>query len=371
MGPWSMLSLETKVSDIVLPIETPEPEKQTGRLSTLHLFRRDYIAGQPNRQWISKDGWAEVRAAFSTLSADRKAMYDREKQQNVEKEKHMRESVKKQSDEPILVVQPGGRGARGDTIQTRDDRKQQHLGIEPKVSGLNRSAHVLANLLPSDSEELKDTTTDLQKMSRQTRSYATECNSSGGTNVWPVGETNVLSSLASSRAKGLTLQQATKSFADKCQVIAGPGPDEAPFPRSITIHGKCGALCQLEHSTLERLLHGKITDALQQSVAFDKPTKVVQADVLIAAGIDCGGNRVMKYFFATSVSNKGGYNKPDAVHVMCHVVRANDELATWWEKTKWWLCKWVRSLLDSERWITQTSDDTMSTADKFIYLYKV
>lgn len=68
----------------------------------------------------------------------------------------------------------------------------------------------------------------------------------------------------------------------------------------------------------------------KKTVSFDKPTKVVQSDVLIACLVECGSDKILHYFFITAISGKGGYNKPDAVHVFCKLVSHNgdDDFAT-------------------------------------------
>lgn len=304
-----------------LELENEEPQKC--RLSALHLFRKDYIAGNSqNRQdWFSKGAWEEVRAAFQALQPERREIYERERLNNVEKEKNLRAGSKKQSTQPLLLLQ--GRQNKSEEIVAHET--ELHSGEEPSVSGIDVSAPVLANLLPADFDELNHATTSLANMSKVTRSYATEQNKSTDATTWPVGESNVLAALATTTAKGVSLKQAGKDFSKKCQMVSGPEPGKDVFPETVIIHGQCGTLCQLDYSTKDRLRHSKVAEALSAAASFDKPTKVVQGDVLLACHIECGLGKLMWYFFITAVSQKGGYNKPDAVHVLCDVVDRRDD----------------------------------------------
>ena len=148
--------------------------------------------------------------------------------------------------------------------------------------------------------------------------------------VWPVEEWNALATLAGTRASGKTLVQASNEFSDKSQVIAGSREGEPEFPNKVTIHGKCGVLCQSEFSARERMMHGKVCDALAELVSFDKPTRVVQKDILVSCRIEHTDGEVMRYFFMISISKKGGFNKAGSVQVQCSVIhqRSNDVYAS-------------------------------------------
>lgn len=303
-----------------LQLEDQEP--QMCRLSALHLFRRDYMAGnsQKRQDWFSKGAWEEVRAAFQALQPERREIYERERLNHVEKEKNLRPSSRKQSAQPLLLLQ--GRQNKSEEIVS--DETELHSGQEPPISGINISAPILANLLPADFDELKHATLSLSNMSKASRSYATEQNKSNDATAWPVGESNVLAVLATTTAKRISLKQAGSEFSKKCQVVSGPEPGKDVFPERVIIHGQCGRLCQLDYSTIERLMHSKVVEALSAAASFDKPTKVVQGDVLVACHIECGLGKLVWYFFITSVSQKGGYNKSEAVHVLCDVVHRRD-----------------------------------------------
>lgn len=306
-------------------------ERQLGKLSALHLFRRDYVAGKKEidkrTNWVSAEAWNEVRDAFHALPPERKESYEKQRLNHVDREKSLR-GVKKQSDQPILLL-----SSRSSRTQQVAERKSMlmHSGHEPLVAGINDAAPILANLLPADFDEMCAATENVEDMSKVTRGYATEQNKSTDT-VWPVGEANVLAAMTVASAKGYTLKQAQKDFTQKCQVVCGPEPGLDTFPTKVMIHGQCGALCQLEHSVHLRLLHQRISDALKQAVSFDKPTKAVQSDVLTACRTDHATiGKMMRYFFITAISDTGGYNKPDAVHVMCNVIHQRDmadDLAT-------------------------------------------
>lgn len=306
------------------------------RMSPLHYFRRDYIASQQcagPKNWFSTESWEEVRAAYNALSVERKQRYERERAYNLEKARcegtAANKSTNKRS-QPLLLL-GSNRPLAQQTQQQQDAAVVQSgpAGIEPMVSGLNHPASVLANLLPGDFDKLKSASGNLVDMSRATRLCASEHLKSGDATVWPVEASNVLASLVTIRAKGLTLNDAHKDFCNRCQIIAGPRAGEPEFPKSVFIHGQCGTLCQLEYSTLDRLRHVKVVDALSEAVAFNKPTKVVQDDVLIACCAECGDQKIMHYFFMTAISNKGGYSKADSVQIFCKVVdrRSDDDYA--------------------------------------------
>lgn len=301
-------------------------ESQLCRLSAIHLFRRDLVAGQKGTNWVSRNAWADARDAFNALPPDRQESYETQRLNHVDRERSLRGVSKKQSDQPILLLS----GSKTLDRQVAE-RESKHSGHEPLVAGINDAAPILANLLPADFDQLCAATGSLEDMSKATRGYATEQNKSTET-VWPVGEANVLAAMTVAHAKGYSLKQAKKEFTQKCQVVCGPEAGLETFPKTVMIHGQCSALCQLEHSVHLRLLHEKISDALKEAVSFDKPTKVAQSDVLTACRIDHATmGKMMRYFFITAVSDKGGYNKPDAVHVMCDVIHQRDtadDLAT-------------------------------------------
>lgn len=304
------------------------------RLSALHLFRRDYIAGfqstnTEKRNWFSADAWREVREVFASLPRERQQCYERERDHILERERCLPKPQKKNESTSVLLL--ATRRPASSQAQTEVQVPSQHLGCdEPLVSGINASAPVLGNLMPGDREKLQRATQDLDSLSRVSRGCARECIESGDTTVWPVDESQILASLVSLRAKGKTLSNAASEFSDRCQTVAGPDPSQPAFPKTVEIHGQCGTLCQLEYSTADRLQHGQIVSALQQACSFDKPTKAVQADVLIAACVEGGGSKTLTYFFMTAISGKGGYIKPDSVQILCKVLsrRSGDDFET-------------------------------------------
>lgn len=102
-------------------------------------------------------------------------------------------------------------------------------------------------------------------------------------------------------------------------MIAGPeGCAGGAFPDKVQIHGKCGEMCMLETTAFERLLLEKIVKGLATFVSSGTPTKMVQSDILIAIQTThSDGMESFKYCFISGISSKGGFNKPDAVHVSC------------------------------------------------------
>lgn len=303
-----------------------------GRMSALHLFRKQYIAGKERSEgsWCSKEAWEEVRNAYNMLPPERQAIFEKEQKANVDHEKSL--PRRQQSLMPLVVstkysAKTSSNGELGSDIERLETEKANE---PPTVAGTNCAAPILTNLLPADFDKLVAATSSLEDLSNETNSCAADFVNSSDTTFWPVEESNVLACLAATQAKGMTLRGACKEFYERCQVIAGPEQNQEEFPASVTIHGMCGALCQLEHSAKERLLYGQIVDALEKTVSFDKPTKVVQSDVLIACLVECGSDKILHYFFITAISGKGGYNKPDAVHVFCKLVSHNgdDDFAT-------------------------------------------
>ena len=308
-------------------------------MSALHLFRRQYMQGKhdaPHGPWCSKEAWQEVRCAFDSLPQERKDAFEKERLALVGQNKTL--TKKKSEIMPLLVSSKGcpkttsslaGEGSTSEIVKVADASVPSNVLT---VAGTSCQAPILSNLLPSDSSDLTNATSSLEDLAKATTKRAAELLESTETTVWPVEESNVLACLTATRAKGMSLQGACKEFSERCQMIAGPESDQVEFPQTVTIHGQCGALCQLEYTVRERLLHGEIVSALQKVASFDKPTKVVQSDMLLVCLVNCGGNITTKYFFLTAVSNKGGYNKPDAVHVLCKLVsqdHRDDAFESW------------------------------------------
>lgn len=291
------------------------------RMSALHLFRRDYIAGQPKgKDWFSAAGWAEVKQAFQALSLERRELYESQRQHLVERERHLQRAHPQSRDCGILLLssKPTVSGMSTSQLCKPEGMDDMDLCALPCCRGTGHSAPLLANLLPGELQEV-----DKAAKSAQAFLVATEKHAAQQTDqtAWPLDESNVLSTLATTRAKGHSLKEATRDFCRKSQVIAGPKPDQPLFPSTVVIHGKCSGLCQLEHSVQERVAFNKVVQALTDLSSWDKPTKVVQADVLLACSVLGGDGRppTVLYCFLTAVSSKGGYNPADAVYLLCDV----------------------------------------------------
>ena len=300
-------------------------------LSALHLFRKDYIASQPknSKDWFSKQAWSEVQQAFDELPEHRVLHYRNQKTLNVLKE----HGERNQGYSTMLLMSstnktPSSNLCLGPSTNCENrvslNQNQEHCRVE----GTNHDASILANLLPADPDKLREATNSVADMACASTNVASEHLTSTDATIWPVGETNVLAHLVATRSRGVTLSNAMKDFNRRCQIIAGKPTASPSFPEKVVIHGKCGSLCQLEFSAVERLIHGKVCEALARLVSFDKPTKVVQQDVLVASRCEYDdGSSYVQYFFMTSVSNKGGFNKADSVQVLCTVVdrRSDDD----------------------------------------------
>ena len=297
-------------------------------LSALHLFRKDYIASQPqkSKDWCSKQAWSEARQAFHELPEQRVLHYRNQQTLNALKEKGERN----QGYSTVLLMSSSNKTPQSNLGLELPTNSENRVALNQneehcRVEGINDDAPILANLLPADPDKLREATHSIANMARASANGAIEHVTSTDATIWPVGETNVLAHLVATRSKGVTLSNAMKEFTQRCQVIAGEPTANPSFPQKVLIHGKCGSL---EFTAVERLLHSKICEALEQLVSFDKPTKVVQHDVLVASRCEYDdGSSFVQYFFMTSVSNKGGFNKADSVQVLCKVVdrRSDDD----------------------------------------------
>ena len=323
-------------SQVAIEEKEAPHEVQLCRLSALHLFRRDYMTQkvQPDsaESWVSKEAWDEVRQAFCNLPLERRESYEKQRLAHIDRERCLRPITNqtRPSDSGILLLGNGKKPqqATHDLVTLADEQNQ----LRPLIPDTKCPAPILANLLPSDFDKMKHATNNIDNCLQETLKQAREHVGADHTVAWPVQESNVLSALAGVRGKGMTLRDAHKDFASKCNMVAGPATGQQESPNTILIHGKCGTLCQLEHLPSQRVLHRKIANGLQEAVSFDKPTRVVQDDVLIACKAEYKDRITMYYMFLTSVSGKGGYHKPDCVQILLEVVsrRSDDDVyATW------------------------------------------
>ena len=311
-------------------------EVQLCRLSALHLFRRDYMTQkvQPelSESWFSKEAWGEVREAFGNLPLERREGYEKQRLAHIDRERCLRPITNqtRPSNSGILLIGNGKKPQQATCDAVTLAGEQNQLGT--LIPDTKCPAPILANLLPPDFEKMKHATTNIDNCLQETLKHGREYVGAGHTAAWPVEESNVLTALAGVRGKGMTLHDAHRDFSSKCNMVAGPTTGQQEFPNSIMIHGKCGVLCQLEHLPSQRVLHRKIADGLQRTVDFDKPTRVVQDDVLIACKAEYKDRKKMYYMFMTSVSGKGGFHKPDCVQILLKVVSQccdDDDYATW------------------------------------------
>lgn len=235
-----MILLKTKVSQNIDLAEAEPTRVSLARLSPLHFFRKDYMR-QHKGNPVSRESWADVKAAFAQLNEVQLARYNSLCTLEQERGRCMHQ-LKRLQGEPqphqIVVIPSAGHVAA------------PH--IEPEFSGVDDTSQpIFGDLLPADFDLLRRCSERVEDLQPAARKSALQCSTDSDIH-WPLEESNVLAALVSASAKEGGMKAAGKEFKKRCQVIAGPDGAGKVFPSKVQIHGKCGSVCVLETSVLER-----------------------------------------------------------------------------------------------------------------------
>lgn len=305
-----------------------------GKLTPLHLFRKDYMmqhkASRSN--WMSREAWAEIKDAFGRLEPAVCRRYDAQCVLNRDKSQHSRQLRSLQPEpqrllDDVVIGSVNGVAVPPHGVVASANPASLQPG-ENMVEALGKPRPIFGDLLPPDFDALNQAAESVESL--QSAERTTISNTSLQQEVhWPVEESNVLASLVGAHATHSNLARAGKEFTKRSQVIAGPDGTSV-FPNKVEIHGKCGQLCLLETTMAERTLFDKIVSGLAAMVSSGTPIKMVQADILLAVvSTHCNNSKSVQYFYVSGISCKGGYQKPDAVHISCRVLnRSSDDFET-------------------------------------------
>ena len=177
------------------------------KASALLVFRKAYISGQKKlgsevKNWFSKDAWAEVKAAFASLPVETQASY----QALADSCNTLRaESAKTKALADQFEFENSN--SSGAAVKSA----QSDLAICPVPAG---PLNVLLGSL--DFKELRDKMASLEEfvahLAHQHQDLVSKCSKAPVNNVWPIDESNILSSLMGIRCAKKSLVECTQAF---------------------------------------------------------------------------------------------------------------------------------------------------------------
>ena len=267
-------------------------------MAPMWLFRRDHLQqmGPGAGRKADKESWAETKRLFSLLPDERRQHYEQWSQAL----KAQHEAEKHEA-----------------TLQRRSQTAQQPTLETAKVSGLGTSAVLPANLLPSQFSSLKHTMHSTDELVSCVQSTCASLTKGKQTAPYPLDETNIVSCLLATKAKGHTLDAACKQFAARAQTISSDPPGSEPCPDEIPRPGFCGQVCQQNIGTAHFRMHSALCSHL--AALEGAATSAMQAsmnDVLLAIRTDFDYYpSIFHYVFLTAVSYSGGFHTADACYV--------------------------------------------------------
>ena len=291
-----------------------------GKKSGLHQFREHFIASQKRlgvqRDWLSQEAWAIVKAEFHKLSPEETNLFKVAAQES-NKSVNMK-PLQKDSTWQLVDAKHASTASSSTAVACS-------LGSD---SDPYQNQVLNTSFLSCDGQQLKQCMGSvfdlLQHLRTLQKNFATS--PSSDLSPWPISEASILSALLGLKARGIRLRDAIKGLAKTCERTAGPRSDDPKdqFPKKVMYARNCQfGVCGC--SGFDRVrLQSHLIMSLNNLAAFKykKPNDMVLDDVLLSFTVTKPGATLLHDFFlVTAVAFKGGVQRPTQSYIK---LRAGD-----------------------------------------------
>lgn len=159
---------------------------------------------------------------------------------------------------------------------------------------------------------MKECTASVQTFFHHLQERFKAASQTTGVDPWPVKEEHVLAALLSLRCRGVKLRDSIRHLSRSCEALAGPGPADDAFPKTVQYQQHCQGLCINSRGQKAVQMQQRIVTALNDFArsAYKTPNDMIQDDLLLQFSVHFGRTVIQEYFFVTGVAFRGGVQKP-------------------------------------------------------------
>lgn len=288
--------------------------KKHGKMSPVLMFREPYIKTQRElgvcRNWFTKEAWADVRKAFSSLSdAEKQSWKTAADAQNLSVQ-NSRNRTKKW----LAVDADSVGGDPAASSSTTVSTAERNVAI-PKPPILN------AFLSFHDSNCLKHQTSCVGDfLYHLADRFSSAGATSGQVDPCPIGESNILSTLLSLRLRKIKLRDVMQVLSRTCEATAGAKSEHDIFPEKVTYAQHCQGICGTLNVDLIRC-QSKIVESLNAMVVakYKRPSDLVRDDLVLSFEMTISNKEVTQEFYlVTATAFQGGIQKPIQSYIKLH-----------------------------------------------------